>query len=51
MADLPHTMSFKVGTDMRDWLRQVAAGERRKVGDMIRLLLEQQRQSMGGGIR
>lgn len=41
MADLLHTVCFRATTAMRDELRQLADEHRRKVGDVVRLLLEQ----------
>ena len=41
MADLPETLSFKSSTWMALRLRRMAADNRRKLGDMIRILLEQ----------
>jgi hypothetical protein len=42
VADLPKTLSFKATVAMDVWIRELARNERRKVGDMIRILLEQQ---------
>jgi hypothetical protein len=40
MADLPHTICFRASTWMRDRLRELADQDRRKLGDVIRLLVE-----------
>ena len=40
MADLPYVVCFRVSPELRDWLRWLAKRHHRKLGDVIRLLLE-----------
>jgi hypothetical protein len=40
MGDYPHVVCFRLGTELRDWLLEQAALDHRKLGDMVRQLLE-----------
>jgi hypothetical protein len=40
MADLPYTICFRASTDLRDRLRELATREHRKLGDVVRILIE-----------
>jgi hypothetical protein len=41
MADLPATISFKSSVWLKERLQRMAREERRKLGDIVRILLEQ----------
>jgi hypothetical protein len=40
MADLPYTICFRAGPELKEWLKRLAAENHRKLGDVVRLLLE-----------
>ena len=44
MADLPYTLCFRVGPDLKQWLGGLAIKNHRKRSDVIRILLEQIKQ-------
>ena len=41
MADLPHTICFRASTLTWEALRRMAERENRKLGDLVRILIEQ----------